>query len=399
MSDNHTPCSNLSRSPYRSNRNASKLQSRRCGCTRLLKQMSLPQIGRNSLIRLALVLLLPLLILGIDFYFFPVLLSKNVINHQVSLGDVLEKQNGILGTFRTHRIRVSIDDIQERQYLPFVRGRPNALLVSIFAEEGGATASGALERAILARTKDLSPNDFITIRSKLAAIGKLSEGQVVDAALNIPAEGYRSFPIDHFFFIVLPTGHPDPERLKKAFGRALDLGQGLGIENFIIPCLATRWDDNGKNALALDQYFKTFFDGLPTATHPDTIYLSLYKQWPSFELEAAVEALNATWQASTEDKDGDYVVYRRDLRLVLIALIICLLVCDFLVKYTLKNFLIVALGFAGLGLGANKWIDILVPGQSANVQLAIEVVILIIFAMAFPIIVTWNPKEIFNTKD
>jgi hypothetical protein len=181
-----------------------------------------------------------------------------------------------------------------------------------------------------------------------------------------------------------------------ALTRSLTISQRAGVANVVMPPIGVRLDDHGNNALSLSTFFKTFFSAVPVADHPDSIYLSLHKSWPSFELEAAIQALNAAWQQAVSDKDGDYVLYRRDIRMVLAALLICLLACGFRVTYSLKNFLIITLTFVGFGIGANKWVEPLATEQSPNVQLLVQIIILIALAAAFPIIVTWNPKDVFG---
>ncbi len=70
--------------------------------------------------------------------------------------------------------------------------------------------------------------------------------------------------------------------------------------------------------------------------------------------------------------------------------------CSFSATYTLKNFVIIALSFVTLGFSAGKWVAPLVVEQGAGAQLLVQIVILVVLAIAFPIIVTWNPKEVFD---
>ena len=111
-----------------------------------------------------------------------------------------------------------------------------------------------------------------------------------------------------------------------------------------------------------------------------------------------MEALNEAWRQTVTDEQGNYILYRHDLRLIMVALLICLIVCSFSVKYTLRNFLIISVGFVALALGADKWFTPLVAGSNANTQLEAQALVLLIMAVAFPIIVTWNPKDIFDHK-
>ncbi len=344
------------------------------------------------------VLLVPLAVLGIDLYLFPLLFSRMVIERSAGLVDVLQKQAVELGVFRAHHLYVSIDDIADPQYLSLLPPGATALVISAYiAGDGTQTnADGALLGAVLSRLRRLSSEDHIRLTDELAKLRKPSNWQVTDLALHVPASNFRSFPVDHLLIVALPEGHPDPKNLQAALAQALTVSQRKRLANVIVPTLAVRWDDHGKNALSPSDFFDTFFGGLPVADHPDRIYLSLYKSWPTFQLEETAEALNTRWKLSVSDAEGDYVLYRREIRLVLCALVICLLACSFSATYTLKNFVIIALSFVTLGFSAGKWVAPLVVEQGAGAQLLVQIVILVVLAIAFPIIVTWNPKEVFD---
>jgi hypothetical protein len=174
------------------------------------------------------------------------------------------------------------------------------------------------------------------------------------------------------------------------------MAERKNIKNVVVPMLATRWDDSGNNSLSLNRFTNLFFESITPTEHPFTIYLSLYKSWPTFELESASQAVNAAWSVSQVNEGGnDFIIYRRDLRLSLVSLVLCLFVCGFLVTYTVKNFLIVSMSYLGLAIGASKWVD-LVSGQGSTNQLMSQIAVLIVIAVAFPLIVMWNPKDIFG---
>jgi hypothetical protein len=352
---------------------------------------------RNSLPRLALVLFAPLILLAIDFYLYPLVFSQYASQRAASVQDVLKNQVTFLGIFHAHKFFISVDDIFEPNYLSFISHEPNGLLISTFvseSENNKTSVGGALQSATVSQLKSVSMQDSIALQDKLSQLDR--SAAAADLALNIPKDKYQRFPIDRVFIVILPEGHDYLDRLKSGINRSLIRSQRAGLKNVVIPPLGVRYDDHGVNSVALPDFFQTLFSAVPTADHPDNIYLSLYKLWPTFELEAAVQAINSVWQAAVIDEGGDYVLYRRDVRLVLIALVMCLIVCSFRVRYSVKNFLIIAISFVGLGLGANKWVEPLVAGDNYAAQLAVQVVTLIIFALAFPIIVTWNPRNLFG---
>jgi hypothetical protein len=109
--------------------------------------------------RWLMVLVAPLLALGVDFYFFPLAFSLKIVHKEVSLNEILADQQYLLGTFRAHHILVSVDDIQDTEYLPFIGGGPNALVISAFAsgDRRQTAVEGMLQRAVSSRLKILSP--------------------------------------------------------------------------------------------------------------------------------------------------------------------------------------------------------------------------------------------------
>jgi hypothetical protein len=355
-------------------------------------------VDRNGILRWVIVLSAPLLALGLDLYLFPLIFVQNVAHRELSLTDALADQPYSLGTFRAHRVFVSLDDIQEPEYLPFINGGPNALVISAYASEDDqqTVISGMLYSAVLSQLNTLSPSDNIKIQSKLNNLADFEEGQLVDFDLHLSPQNYKNFPVDHLLMIVLPTGHPDPDNLKKELGRVFKLTEQKRVRNIVVPALATRWDDSGKNSLSLNRFFQLFFQSIAVAEYPRAVYISLYKSWPSFELESATRALNSAWVANQAD---DFAVYRRDLRIVLASLTICLFVCGYFVKYTIKNFLIVSTSYFVMAFGANKWVDLITSGYGAVNQLILQSIVLVILAAVFPIIVMWNPKDIFSSED
>jgi hypothetical protein len=94
-------------------------------------------LQRNGMFRLSIVLLIPILLLGLDFWFFPLLYSIHVPNagENLNLNKLLAEKKMRLGTYQAYDIYVSIDDIRDPANLDFISGRPNALIISAFISD------------------------------------------------------------------------------------------------------------------------------------------------------------------------------------------------------------------------------------------------------------------------
>jgi hypothetical protein len=350
----------------------------------------------NTSLRLVLVLFLPILLLGIDFYFFPIFYSAHVDNENMDLNDLLIKRSIRLGIYRAHGIHVSIDDINDPQYLDFLKSQPNALIISTFIDSDHS-ASGALQSVVLHRLQVEAPGDYLVLKTALDGVKEFTRGQVIDIALHIPTKNYHRFPLNEILVVALPRGHPDAADVEAGLRRALQIADRKKISNIFVPCLATRWDDNGKNSLSLSDFFIIFFKAIPQAERPHRLYVSLYYGWPTFQLEDATEALNAAWQETFTDSEGVSQFYRLDIRLILCLLALCLVICAFVVQLTVKNVLIISVAFVGLAYGSKTWIDLLIQGDE-HLALFVKIGVFTAIALTFPVLVTWNPKDIFAAK-
>jgi hypothetical protein len=168
----------------------------------------------------------------------------------------------------------------------------------------------------------------------------------------------------------------------------------------LVPCLATNWmKPELKDAIPFSFFFNAFLDALPQAPRPTNVYLSLYSQWPSTVLEDATLALNSAWGQRTTKFYDICPFYRRDFRLTMLFLELCLIVCAFRIDLTLKSFLISSVAFVGLSLGNDKWVQFFVPQDRPNLQLVLQLAILSVLSIGFPVVVRWNPKDLFGKRE
>jgi len=353
---------------------------------------------RNSFPRLALVSLVPIVILAVDFYRYPVFFSKYTPPGGGSINEVLRNGSVPLGNFRGHRVFASIGEISDPRFLYFIQNGTTGLVISAYVEmvKGQSTVQGALQGAVIDRVQSISKARAVTLVDYFSNLTAPSSWDVSDFPLGLSDAEYRSFPINRVLVVALPIGHPDTAELKKALVRTMITSQDAHIANLVVPPLTVRIAEHATDSLSFSDFFQAFFSAIPVADYPDRLYLSLDQSWPTAELQSAMESLNVAWHQTVTDEEGNYVLYRHDLRLIMVALLVCLIVCSFSVKYTLKNCLIISIAFIALALGADQWFSPLVAGGNANSLLEAQAVVLLTMAVAFPIIVTWTPRKVFD---
>lgn len=352
----------------------------------------------NSSIRRWLFVLIPAVILLLDFLVFPVILENRRTQKDANIVDLLVHQPQLLGTFKSHSVYVSLDDIRDLRYLNYLKQNGNALVISVFVDDDGSASGGALQRAVTSKLQSVSPADYRKFVDTMRQDRTFAPGVAVPFVLDIPTDKYHAFPIDQLLILGFESGHIEDEEIKKGMLEVLNLAERQNVSNLVLPCLGSNWES--KDSASFDRvFFNAFFDNLPASKNPQAIYLSLYSQWPSFELEEATASLNGAWSGTFQKVDKFPALYRRDFRLILLFLVLCLLVCSFFVTLTVRNFLIVSLSFAGAALGSNQLIDFFAQGYPTTVRFVLEIIVLMALAMGFPFIINWNPQEIFKRKE
>jgi hypothetical protein len=352
----------------------------------------------NSAARMALVLAFPIVLLLVDIYLHPLLLASTESIGTADLTQIMTRGAVPLGRLRAHQIMVSIDAINDPAYLSFLQGTPNALVISTFVDvDNQAYGSGALLSAVRRRLQEVSPSDDVALQSLLERLKGFYPGQLLTLPLHISADKFPGFPLNYILMIALPVGHPESEDIQSGLKRVFQEAERLGIVNIISPTLATNWQSQTqKKKLSLGELFGTLFDSISSGEYPRQIYISLYKEWPTFQLENAAATLNEAWIRTTADATDVVPLYRAEMRLTLIFLIVCLVTCGFLVRYTVRTFLIVAVSYVTLAVGSKELLTFLSLDSGPTYGLLVRMGFLAALALGFPAIVSWNPKDIFK---
>jgi hypothetical protein len=353
---------------------------------------------RNSIGRLAFVCVIPFLILGIDFFFSPILVDTHIVKTDTGLNDLFLHNSVYLGMFRGNDVFVSLDgDIRDPEYLAHLEGRPTALVVSVFVSPDDEAVPGALVSAVRSRLQHTSPDDQIRLQNISEQLRGSDEGRAVDFPLHVPSSKQAEFPIDSLLVVTLPYSGKVKDSLRNGIRRAIRLAETKAIQNVVIPCIGIKWQNSkGSTDTSLPVFFNTLFSAIPVVTQPHRLYLSLYKSWPTLELQDAVSALDSAWQLTPVEEAETLPIHHRDTRLAVIFLVPCLISCGIAARLTPRNVLIIVVAFLSIGVGAKAAVDLVAAGQSPQLNLIIHLAYLGALSVGLPLIVKWNPKDIFE---
>jgi hypothetical protein len=346
--------------------------------------------------RRAAFVLAPCAVLLVDFLLHPVFFESHRNVREVGVVALLKQEDVALGTFRGHEIHVSMDSISYPKYLSRLKTDNNALVVSVYVDEDGTIVEASLLRAILSKLQAISPQDFQDVTDALSANNAIHLHLLVPFVLHIEGRNQRTLPLGYLLLVPLQWSKPDESKKELAIvlPQVFSFATERRITTIILPCLGSNWEN--KNETSFDDFFSAFFNSVPTGTVPREVYLSFYTEWPSFYLETAVSALNASWRSSFEKEYQFPGAYRREFREIFLFLSLCLFVTSFSVRATFKNFCIISLSFCGAALGAKGVIDLLAQGQGPAGAWLVELVTFAVLAIGFRYFVMWDPKNLFK---
>jgi hypothetical protein len=246
--------------------------------------------------------------------------------------------------------------------------------------------------AVLDKLDAISPHDGHRLQDFLVDVRKLRH--VTSFDLNVPQAQYRAFPIDRLLIVPLTFGEHDKAELSARMAELLELASSENLSALILPCLGINWQN--KNYFSFDDFFSTFFHELSVNSAPRDIYIALYMQWPSFELENGITALKYWWEAQFREPYATlFALYHREFRSTMLFTAVCLLICSFRTALTLKTFVIISVSYITSALASKGMISVLTEGQPA-LQAVLQLTVLLVLSIFFPLVVRWDPKVLFS---
>lgn len=186
-------------------------------------------------------ILLPIVILIGDYISFPSLFENRVLNTHVSITNILNHHVTSFGTIKGHDIRIAIDRIGNENYLSYVKGDSNALVISLYVyEKSEGAVIGALGQAVLSKLMKVSPDDGRRFRDLIDQFKGLSPGSILELDLHVPQEQYDRFPIKHLFVLLIEYGDVRMNEgvFSQGISNVLNKAVEKNVSSLIIPCLA-----------------------------------------------------------------------------------------------------------------------------------------------------------------
>jgi hypothetical protein len=362
-------------------------------------------VDRNSLLKrlvAAFLILFPILLLAWDFMRVPVLFTGcSGKNPDVTTQTLVGEQSAVYGHYMGHSFHVSMDSVQDSTYLSFLEAGPTAMVIAIDHEDPDNPIWGGFFRTVLRKLEILSPADATTLRDVSTGTQPQSM-HLLPLPMHIPAAMFGQFPVNRLYVVGIKShGTQDNDGRKQQLDilendlkAVMSQARNDGISNLIVPCIGV---DPGDSATPeFKEFFPLVFAASDPVRGPQNIYISLYRDWNDPARRGARVALRSAWTDACSASARGSVFVREELRLVLAAIFICLLVSSLHVEINLKNFLIIACSFAGLGYASLSLAQYFIGDWSATYRLAAHVVVLGALALLFPVLPRFNPGEIFG---
>src|SRR2546430_153933 len=288
----------------------------------------------------------PAVLLLCDFWWFPVIFPYHNLVTSVSAASLITDRVAALGTYNGHSIYITLDSMDRDDFLDYVKGSSNAIVISYFVESDTTEPElfkGALARELETKLESISPETERAYVDQLDSLIKRPPGDISRLVVRIPADSYRRLPIGSVYAVMADIqGGLNHGVLLKAIPQTVEQAHRDNVSSLVFPCIGFNWEN--KNSPTFDEFFAPLFGSLGTDGAPRCIYIPLYSDWPTFTLEQAVKSLNHCWEkvASPSMKGALFNLYRGDYRWSLFFLIVCLFMSSFYAPLTFKNFLIIS---------------------------------------------------------
>lgn len=360
------------------------------------------RIQRIGLIQRSCLIAIPALLLICDLWWFPVTFSFHGLTRNVAATSLLAERLVSLGTYNGHTVYVSLDSMDRHDFLDYVKGSPNAIVISYFVDPKSSEpglSKGALARALEAKINKISPDLSRAYEDQLERLAVRPPGDVSKIDLPVPRENYHELPIDRVYAVVADSaGQSNQKVLLSAIPQTVEQARRDNISSLVFPCIGYNWEN--KNSPAFDEFFAPLFDSLSTDGGPRCIYIPLYTNWPTFTLEHAVKSLNNSWEKLVDASMSGamFRIYRGDYRWTLLFLTVCLFVSSFYAPLRVKNFLIITVAFIATATGAVKSLEFFTEGHGIVFASIAKISTLAFLAGGFPFLINWNPKSVFSKK-
>src|SRR5262249_40853458 len=120
-------------------------------------------------------------------------------------------------------------------------------------------------------------------------------------------------------------------------------------------------------------------------------------EWPTATLELVSASFNAAVSQVTVDAQSNRF-YRQRVRGLYLLLSLCLLSTSLVIRLTLRAVAIISASFTTAYLGLDAMLTPFLADLSSEAQLPIAAFVYLSLAVLFPVIVRWDPRELFKKR-
>jgi hypothetical protein len=348
--------------------------------------------------------ILPLVVLGLDVALFPRVFERRQLLAALDATTLFENRLVHLGTIHSVSFNVALESLKDDDSLAYFSKRDRTgLVISVFIDperaEGERVFEGELSRAVRLRLQTFSKTVHLHVVEFIGRMGQRQAGDVFGLDLNLSESERARFPVDRLIVVVLnpPGSKESGSAVEMALAGVVADADGAGLKALALPCIG--YQSNEKNSATFDQIFRSAFKALKGSHRPFDLFISLYSNWPTRDIEKAVGAVNLAWTAG-EGADPGLLpsLYRGRYRILLLLTTICLLACTRRAKNTIKSFLLILGAYVGAAFGLAELMDHFTknyPEQPVEIAL---VILWVVMALGFPMFVGWDVKDVFHRK-
>lgn len=261
---------------------------------------------------------IPLVALALDCVNLPLFVNRCTARQFPGMRPLVDRRFQPLGSLSGRQVYVALDSVLDSDFLGYLEGSPNAVVIDIDHENPRAPIWGGLTRSVLIKVSDASSDEaqqFLGLGCGALRQGSLTvDGQqllravcgaepalggVVEVELHNHSSGSKGFPVDRLYVIGIKSQRSAGEQrssqeyARRAFHDVMTRAAHAKITNLVVPCVGV--DPGDPATMRFDEYFPLVLGALANSTKPRNIYLSLYQGWPdSYRGEALTSVLRET---------------------------------------------------------------------------------------------------------
>jgi hypothetical protein len=327
---------------------------------------------------------LPILLLAVDVARFPHLFHSAQAA-PLTLAELERVGARSLGRVNYHELFVSLDDLEDPDYLSNLEGKPAGVIVSAFyPKDAKELLGGPLYRAVKKRLDGVAngpPDEYDRVLEKARRVWWVKDC----VRFTVPPKLRSRIRLDRVYTVLLAEdGDQDttPEVVEAALKRCYKLADEDRIRALVLHTVAV--NPRNDRALRVATLFGEALDMLPEHDQPERLYVSLYKKWDQSFLVSALQDLQDQHARVIRDFGGwSRRLANADLRVFLLLLALCLSCSARYVELRPLGFLAITGAYYAFWKGAQEVIEKLGSDYSKDARFIVLLVVCVSAAIVF----------------